>query len=65
MSPRAGDSHQVGGEFPKDHFDLLMRQFPVRVGCGIQAFTLLAETVSNIVLGLEVWMRLGRGAAFL
>jgi hypothetical protein len=52
MSPRAGDSHQVGGKFSKNHFDL------VRVGCGIWAFTLLAETVSNIVLGLDV---LGKG----
>jgi hypothetical protein len=29
LSPRAGDSHQVGGEFPKDHFDLLMHLFPL------------------------------------
>ncbi len=67
MFPRARDGHQVGGEFPKNHFDLLMRSFPydmLRVGCGIWAFTLLVETVSDIVLGFEVWMRLGRGAAF-
>jgi hypothetical protein len=29
MSPRAGDGHQVGGELPKDHFDLLMHRFPL------------------------------------
>jgi hypothetical protein len=29
MSPRAEDSHQVGGEFLKDHFDLLMHWFPL------------------------------------
>ncbi len=29
MSPRAGNSHQVSGEFPKDHFDLLMGRFPL------------------------------------
>ncbi len=68
MSPRAGDSHQVGGEFPKDHFEpCLCVGSPltrVRVGCGNWAFTLSAETVSDIVLGLEVWMHLGRGMAF-
>jgi hypothetical protein len=28
MSLRAGDSHQVGSEFPKDPFDLLIRWSP-------------------------------------
>ena len=28
MSPRAGDSHQVGGEFLNDQFYLLMHWFP-------------------------------------
>jgi hypothetical protein len=28
VSPRARDSHQVGGEFLQDHFEWFMHQFP-------------------------------------
>ncbi len=56
MSPRAGDSHQVGGEFPKDHFNLLMRWFPLDV-CegGVRRLGLytVGGNISDIVLGLD------------
>ncbi len=31
VSPRAGDSHKVGGEFAEDQFQLLMCRFPGHV----------------------------------
>ncbi len=28
MTPRTGNSHTVGSEFPDDHFDLFVCRFP-------------------------------------
>ena len=50
MTPRTGNRHEVGGEFPDDHLHLLVGRFPnrVRVVCGICALMLSADTASDM-----------------
>jgi hypothetical protein len=52
VSPRAGDSHKVGGELVEDQFSCLCIGSPwkrVRTGYSIWAMILSADTVSDMV----------------
>jgi hypothetical protein len=50
VSPRAGDSHKVGGEFVEDQFQLLMRRLPLDT-CQDRMWHLGLDTVGGHSIG--------------
>ena len=51
VTPRTGNSHEVGGEFPNDHLHLLMGRFPkdsCESGVWHLCLDLSADTVSDM-----------------